>query len=68
LTVLKNVLVRRPDDQNTLMAIVSFSRDAGDFDTALVYAQQLARLTPTDPNLSGVIEDLRRKAKKPDPQ
>jgi tetratricopeptide (TPR) repeat protein len=67
LTVLKNILVRRPDDRNTLMAIVSFSRDAGDFETALSYAEQLARIAPADPNLSGLIEDLRRKAKKPDP-
>jgi predicted CXXCH cytochrome family protein len=68
LTVLKGILVRRPEDQNSLMAIISFSRDAGDFATALAYAEQLARITPTDPNLAGLIEDLRRKAKKPDPQ
>jgi predicted CXXCH cytochrome family protein len=68
LTVLKNILVHRPNDQDTLMAIVSFSREAGDFETALTYAEQLARITPTDPNLAGLVEDLRRKAKKPDPQ
>jgi predicted CXXCH cytochrome family protein len=66
LTVLKNILRHRPDEQNTLMAIIGFSRDAGDFETALAYAEQLARITPTDPNLAGLIEDLRRKAKKPD--
>ena len=66
LTVLKNILIRRPDEQNTLMAIIGFSREAGDFDTALAYAEQLARITPGDPNLAGLIEDLRRKAKKPD--
>ena len=68
LAVLKSILARRPNDQDTLMAIVSFSRDAGDFETALTYAEQLARMTPTDPNLAGLLEDLRRKAKKPDPQ
>ena len=68
LTVLKDILTRRPDDQDTLMAIVSFSRDAGDLETALAYAEQLARITPIDPKLAALIEDLRRKAKKPEPQ
>jgi predicted CXXCH cytochrome family protein len=68
LSVLKNILERRPNDQDTLMAIISFSREAGDFETALAYAEQLARIAPTDPNLAGLVEDLRRKAKKPDPQ
>jgi predicted CXXCH cytochrome family protein len=68
LTVLKNILVRRPNDQDTLMAIVSFSREAGDFETALAYAEQLARIAPADPNLAGLVEDLRHQAKKPDPQ
>jgi predicted CXXCH cytochrome family protein len=66
LTALKDILVRRPDDQNTLMAIVSYSRDAGDLVTALAYAEQLARITPTDANLAGLIEDLRRQVKKPE--
>lgn len=68
LNVLKDSLVRHPDDRDTLMAIVSFSRDAGDFETALKYAERLSPIAATDPNLSGLIEDLRRKAKKPDPQ
>jgi len=68
LTELKDILVHRPDDQNTLMAIVSYSRDAGDLVTALAYAEQLARITPTDTNLAGLVEDLRRQVKKPDPQ
>jgi len=68
LTVLKDILARRPDEQNTLMAIVSYSREAGDFETALRYAEQLARITPADPNLTGLIADLRQQVKKPDPQ
>jgi predicted CXXCH cytochrome family protein len=68
LTVLKDGLVHHPDDQDMLMATVRFSRDAGDFATALEYAEHLARITAPDPNLAGVIEDLRRQAKKPDPQ
>jgi predicted CXXCH cytochrome family protein len=68
LTVLKDILARRPDDQNTLMAIVSYSREAGDFETALRYAEQLARIAPTDPNVTGLVADLRQQVKKPDPQ
>ena len=65
MTVLKENLVRHPGDRATLSALVSFSRDAGDFTTALDYAERLARIMPNDPNLRTLIETLRAQAKKP---
>jgi predicted CXXCH cytochrome family protein len=63
ITVLKDVVTRHPDDRNTLLALVSYSRDAGDFGTALEYAERLARVAPGDPNLPALIETLRRQIK-----
>ena len=57
-----------PDDRDTLSALISFSRDAGDFGTALQYAEQLARIMPGDPSLSALIEGLRRQVTKPGAQ
>jgi Flp pilus assembly protein TadD len=68
MTVLKEILVRRPNDRDTLSALIGFSRDAGDFGTALEYAEQLARVVPADPSLAGLIDNLQRQIKKPDPQ
>ena len=60
MTVLKEDLTRHPNDRDTLLALISFSRDAGDPGTALEYAEQLARIAPVDPNISALIQDLRR--------
>ena len=59
-------LVRHPGDHDTLLALVSFSRDAGDVAAALGYAEQLARVAPGEPGLAGLIENLRRQIKEPD--
>ncbi|MGE0039147.1 MAG: tetratricopeptide repeat protein [Xanthobacteraceae bacterium] len=64
MAVLKESLARHPSDRDTLLALISFSREAGDFPTALEYAEQLARLTPNDPNLATLIESLRGQIKK----
>ena len=64
MTVLKENLVRHPEDRATLSALVSFSRDAGDFPTALDYAERLTRIMPNDPNLRTLIESLRAQATK----
>ncbi len=64
--VLKEILVRHPGDHDTLLALVSFSRDAGDVAAALGYAEQLARVAPGEPGLAGLIENLRRQIKEPD--
>ena len=64
---LSNEASRRPD-RDTLLALVSYSRDAGDFGTALNYAEQLARIAPGEPGLSTLIETLRRQVKSPNAQ
>ena len=43
IATLKQDLARHPADRDTLQALVSLSRGAGDFATALEYAEQLAR-------------------------
>ena len=48
MTVLKENLARHPNDRDTLLALVSFSRDGGDARTALEYAERLARIAPQD--------------------
>jgi Flp pilus assembly protein TadD len=66
MTGLKEILASRPDDRDMLLAHVSFECDAGDFATALQYAEQLARIAPGDPNLANLVESLRRQIEKPD--
>ena len=66
MTVLKEILARRPGDRETLLALISFSRDAGDVPTALDYAERLAKVTPGDPDVIALIENLRRQNKAPD--
>ena len=68
MTVLKDTLAAHPGDRATLSALISFSRDAGEFGTALQYAEQLARIMPGDPSLSALIEGLRRQVTKPGAQ
>jgi tetratricopeptide (TPR) repeat protein len=65
MAALKASLARHPGDRDTLLALVSFSRDVGDVATALDYAEQLARVAPGEPGLNGLIETLRRQAKNP---
>ncbi|KRQ14795.1 hypothetical protein AOQ71_12305 [Bradyrhizobium manausense] len=57
--VLKANLVRHPDDRDTMLALVAFSRDAGDISAALEYAQQLSRLRPNDRDLTQLTNELR---------
>jgi predicted CXXCH cytochrome family protein len=64
MTVLKASLARHPGDRDTLLALISFSRDAGDLRTALEHAERLARFTPGDPNLAALIETLRNQVKR----
>ena len=63
IAVLKENLARHPDDRDTLLALVTFSRDAGDLATALEYAEQLTRTAPGDPNLARLLQDLRNRVK-----
>ena len=68
MTALKDGLARHPDDRDTLLALIGFSRDAGDPATALDYAERLARIAPTDPAVAGLIQSLRKQVKKPGAQ
>jgi predicted CXXCH cytochrome family protein len=67
MTVLNQILVRHPDDRDTLLALISFTRDAGDFATAFDYAERLARVAPNDPNVAALVESLRRQRSSPAP-
>jgi predicted CXXCH cytochrome family protein len=64
MTGLNENLARHPGDRDTLLALVTFSRDGGDAGSALDYAERLARIMPADPNLAGLIQELRRQATK----
>jgi hypothetical protein len=64
--VLKQNLVRHPDDPNILLALISYYRDAGDFKSALENAEHLAKTSPGDRDVANLIEDLRRKIKMSD--
>jgi predicted CXXCH cytochrome family protein len=68
LAVLKKSAARHPADRDTLQALMTFSRDSGDVGSALEYAERLARIPPPDPNLAGLIQDLRRQVGRPSAQ
>jgi tetratricopeptide (TPR) repeat protein len=57
---LKDSLTGHPEDRDIIMAIVSFSREAGDAATALRYAEQAIKIAPDDPTVKGIVEALRR--------
>ncbi|HLG82023.1 MAG TPA: tetratricopeptide repeat protein [Bradyrhizobium sp.] len=65
MTVLRKALTSHPNDRSILSALVAFSRTGGDAEAALDYAQRLAIITPDDPNLTKIIEELKRAAKPP---
>ena len=67
MTELKENLARHPDDRDTLLALITFSRDSGNAGAALEYAEQLARIAPQDRGLAALIEELRRQTGKPSP-
>jgi Flp pilus assembly protein TadD len=67
-SVLKDSLLKHPDDRDTLMALATFTRDAGDLTAALGYAERLAYLAPHDTNMAAFVADLRSRleqSKKP---
>ncbi|WP_082905978.1 multiheme c-type cytochrome [Bradyrhizobium centrolobii] len=61
--VLKANLARHPDDRDTLLALVTFSRDSGNIGAALEYAERLSRLVPNDHELTRLTDDLRARLK-----
>jgi len=65
---LKQNLARHPGDRDTLLALVSYSREAGDFTSALEYAQHLARIAPNDANVRALVDNLTRQASQSAPK
>jgi predicted CXXCH cytochrome family protein len=65
--VLKENLTRHPGDRETLSALISFTRAAGDPASALNYAEQLAAADPHNAELAATIETLRRETAKQAP-
>jgi Flp pilus assembly protein TadD len=63
----KNVLMvglaKHPIDKDILLALVTFNRDAGDFVSALKFAERLAKIVPNDRALNSVIDQLKLHAK-----
>ncbi len=57
---LKKSLAEHPENREIIMAIVNFSREAGDAATALQYAEQAARIAPDDPAVIDMVKELRR--------
>jgi len=68
IAVLKANLGRHPDDRDTLLALVSYSRLAGNVRTALDYAERLVHVMPGDPSLVALIDSLRRQIDTSDPR
>ena len=65
MTVLKEALKNHPGNREILLALVSFSRTAGNATAALNYAEQLAVITPDDQSLAALLRELRRQTTKP---
>jgi len=63
MTVLKESLKSHPSNRDILLALVSFSREAGDTTAALGYAEQLAAIAPDDRSVEGLVRELRRAIK-----
>ena len=60
IATLKANLARHPDDRDTLMALITFYREAGDLKSALEYAQRLLQIAPGDNRLRALVDALKR--------
>jgi Flp pilus assembly protein TadD len=60
ITTLKENLNKHPVDRQTLQALITFNRDAGNIASALDYAQRLARSAPEDRRIADLVEGLKR--------
>jgi len=60
--VLREAHRRHPGDGEILMALATFSRDRGQFAEAQEYARMLAALFPDDPEVRGLLEELKARA------
>ena len=60
IATLRKNFARHPNDRDTLVALISFYRDAGNVESALVHAEQLRSLSPNDVRLKAFVESLRK--------
>lgn len=60
ISVLKGNLDRHPSDRESLLALVTFHREIGNFATALEYATRLAQVAPDDPRIKELVQSLKR--------
>jgi predicted CXXCH cytochrome family protein len=58
LEVLRAQLLRQPENRDLLLALMSYSREAGDMPAARDYAERLARLAPKDPQVQKLRAEL----------
>jgi predicted CXXCH cytochrome family protein len=68
MSVLRDNLVRHPADPDTLLGLISFSRDAGDIGTALAYAERLAQVSPGNAEVAALVGNLRQQVRKTEAQ
>jgi tetratricopeptide (TPR) repeat protein len=64
LATLRENLAHHPTDRDSLLAVISFSREKADLATALASAEQLARLVPGDREIANLVETIRRETEK----
>jgi Tfp pilus assembly protein PilF len=59
IAVLKEFSNRQMEDRDILLAVVTFSRDAGDLTSALEYGERLAGIVPDDREIANFVQSLR---------
>jgi len=64
IAALKEYSNKQAEDRDILLAVITFSRDAGDPTTALEYAERLARIAPEDQEIMSFVQSLRARADK----
>jgi Flp pilus assembly protein TadD len=55
---LETVLAKHPNDRDTLMALATFQRDAGNLGAARDYARRLAALEPENPEVRALLQQV----------
>ena len=57
--VLERMDKQHPTDWDVLVTLITFVRDSGDLTAALAYAQELAAVEPSNPQIRALVDDLR---------
>jgi predicted CXXCH cytochrome family protein len=63
--ILKENVAKHPADRDSLLALVTFNRDAGNTASALEYAQRLAQIVPNDKQIAELVGELKRRMETP---